>query len=116
MRIAAPLLCLVLGACAGIALPTAEPPAPQAASAPPPPAASPPAGRAASSAGGARGGAATAAARAPAEPVDPGADPLTQARADCWMKVEGQKSLRGIDQRIAYVDKCVTDQMKNVPQ
>lgn len=36
-----------------------------------------------------------------------------QARAQCWMKVESQKNLRGIDQRIAYVEKCVNDQVKN---
>ena len=36
-----------------------------------------------------------------------------QARAQCWMKVESQKNLRGIDQRIAYVDKCVNEQVKN---
>jgi hypothetical protein len=37
---------------------------------------------------------------------------VQQARASCWMKVEGEKNLRGIDQRIAYVDKCVNEQVK----
>jgi hypothetical protein len=38
-----------------------------------------------------------------------------QARADCWMKVETQKALRGIDQRVAYVDRCVAEQIKDKP-
>src|SRR6185436_6079504 len=38
---------------------------------------------------------------------------VQQARAACWMKVESEKNLRGIDQRIAYVEKCVNDQVKN---
>jgi hypothetical protein len=113
------LLCVSLGACAGVSLPNAEAPPAVApvASAPPAPAATPPqrSGRTATSgtSGGARGGSVTAAARAePAEPVDPGADPLTQARSECWMKVETNKGMRGIDQRVAFVDKCVADRMK----
>jgi hypothetical protein len=78
-------------------------------------AAGPPVGRSPGSGGGARGGAVTAAARGGGEPVEPGADPLTQARADCWMKVEGQKALRAIDQRVTFVDKCVAEQMKAKP-
>jgi hypothetical protein len=31
------------------------------------------------------------------------------------MKVEQQKSLRDIDRRIAFVDKCVADEMKTRP-
>ena len=38
---------------------------------------------------------------------------VQQARAACWMKVESEKNLRGIDQRIAYVEKCVNEQVKN---
>ncbi|MEA2980872.1 MAG: hypothetical protein QOF09_2695, partial [Alphaproteobacteria bacterium] len=62
---------------------------------------------------GPRGGAVTAAAQA--EPVEPAPDPLMQARADCWMAVEGKKEMRGIDQRIAFVDKCVAGKMKGKP-
>jgi hypothetical protein len=29
------------------------------------------------------------------------------------MKVESEKNLRGIDQRIAYVEKCVNNQVKS---
>jgi hypothetical protein len=47
---------------------------------------------------------------APAAALDPVL--LTQARVDCWMKVEQQKRLRDIDRRIAFVDKCVADAMK----
>ena len=69
---------------------------------------------AAGSAGGPRGGGATAAARGEPEEVPP--DPVIQARTDCWMAVEHQKDLRGLDQRIAYVDKCVADQKKSQPK
>ena len=81
------------------------------------PAASPAARRRASSGvgGGARGGATTASARGDGEPGEVRPDPLTQARADCWMKVETQKGLRGIDQRSAFVDKCVAEQLKSKP-
>jgi len=103
------LLCLPLAACAAggfpggsfpVAAPAPETPAPVAAS----PSSS--------------GGATTAAARAAADPdaPNPTDDPVIQARADCWMKVERDKGLRGIDQRSAFVDKCVADQMKNGPK
>lgn len=127
MRAAILPLCLLLSACAGGKLP-GEQPAPQAASMAPTPAgapagnpsvvAGPPPVRAAGSGGGARGGASTAAARAEVDPdaPNPGPDPVTQARADCWMAVEHQKALRGIDQRITYVDKCVADQLKAKPK
>lgn len=38
-------------------------------------------------------------------------DPVLYARAQCWIKVEQQKALKGIDQRIAFVDKCVADRL-----
>ena len=38
---------------------------------------------------------------------------VQQARSTCWMKVESEKNLRGIDQRIAYVEQCVAAQVKN---
>ena len=60
-----------------------------------------------------RGGATTASARS--EPVEVRPDALTQARADCWMKVETQRGLRSIDQRTAFVDKCVAEQLKAKP-
>ena len=68
---------------------------------------------------GPRGGASTAA-RAPApstatednpDAPTPTGDPLTQARADCWMKTEKLK-MRDIDARAAFVDKCVNEVMK----
>src|SRR5262245_42807509 len=40
---------------------------------------------------------------------------VQQARATCWMKVESEKNLRGIDQRVAYVEKCVSEHVKNRP-
>ncbi len=113
LRVAMLTLCLGLAACAGSNTMSETPPfapaASPAASTPP----NPSPARSAGPAGGARGGAATAAARG--EPVEVPPDPVMQARADCWMKVETQKALRGIDQRVAYVDKCVADQMKGKP-
>jgi hypothetical protein len=46
-------------------------------------------------------------------PEGSAAERVQQARAACWMKVESEKNLRGIDQRIAYVEKCVSEQAKS---
>ena len=107
MRIATLLLCLSLAACAGITLPSEPPPrdiaiTPAAASAP---IVSAPI---------------AAVATAPAERVvaapqtsamsDP--ERLQQARVDCWAKVERQGRVRDIDRRIAFVDKCLADELK----
>ena len=116
MRVVSLLLCLVLAGCLATGdqpAPNAAAPAPAAIAAAPPPPPSP-ARNAAGSAGGPRGGASTAAARGEPEEVPP--DPVIQARTDCWMAVEHQKGLRSLDQRIAYVDKCVADQMKSQPK
>ena len=115
MRVVSLLWCLVLAGC----LATGDQPAPATVAAPPPgaTAAAPPSPAArgpTSSSGGPRGGATTASARSEPEEVPP--DPVIQARTDCWMAVEHQKNLRGLDQRIAYVDKCVADQMKSQPK
>src|SRR5215213_8826841 len=109
MRIVSLLWCLVLAGCLATgdqSTPNAAAPAPAsiAAAAPSPPS---PARSSSGSAGGPRGGATTAAARGEPEEVPP--DPVIQARTDCWMAVEHQKGLKGLDQRIAYVDKCVAD-------
>ena len=40
------------------------------------------------------------------------ADRTVKARAQCWAKVEHEKNLRGIDQRVAYVDQCVSAQLR----
>ncbi len=119
MRIAALLPCLLLTAC----LATGEQPAPQAsavAAAPAPePAAAAAKPRPSGTRGGgsaAGGGATTSAARAaPSAAPDDRKDPLTQARVDCWMKVEHEKGVRDIDRRIAFVDKCVAEAMKRKP-
>jgi hypothetical protein len=50
----------------------------------------------------------------PPEVAEP--DPLTQARADCWMKVESQKAKLNIDQRAAFVDRCVSNATKGKGQ
>ena len=52
-------------------------------------------------------------AAAPAPP--PPQEPMTpeKAKADCWMKYEGDKKVKNIDQRLALVEKCVDDTMRN---
>jgi hypothetical protein len=112
MRVATLLLCLTLAACAGAGgkLP-GEQPVPEAAIAPAATGAPMPAPAPANApAAGARSAARSAPAPSPA--AAPGPDVLTQARVDCWMKVEHQKGLRDIDRRIAFVDKCVADAVK----
>jgi hypothetical protein len=114
MRVLSLLPCLALAACMLTGEEAAT--APEAASAPALSAAtSPSAARSAGGGGGARGGATTASARGDGEPVEVRPDVLTQARVDCWMKVESQKGLRAIDQRSAFVDKCVADELKSKP-
>jgi len=117
MRVMALLLCFLLAGC----LATGDQPAPQAAApapaataaAPPSPPPPSPARSSAGSAGGPRGGATTAAARG--EPEEPPPDPVIQARTDCWMAVEHAKGVRDLDQRIAFVDKCVAEKTKSKP-
>jgi hypothetical protein len=52
-------------------------------------------------------------AAAPAAP--PPSEPLTpeKAKADCWMKFEGDKKIKNIDQRLALVEKCVDETTRN---
>ena len=52
--------------------------------------------------------AAPAPAAAPHEPMTP-----EKAKADCWMKYEGDKKIKSIDQRLSLVEKCVDDTMRN---
>jgi len=57
------------------------------------------------------------AARAPqqsAAPAPAPQQPLTpeKAKADCWMKSEGDKKIKNIDQRLSLVEKCVDDTMR----
>jgi len=49
----------------------------------------------------------TAAAPAPQEPLTP-----EKAKADCWMKYEGDKKIKNIDQRLSLVEKCVDEMMR----
>jgi len=35
-----------------------------------------------------------------------------KAKADCWMKYEGDKKIKNIDQRLSLVEKCVDDTMR----
>ena len=50
---------------------------------------------------------------APAAPP-PKAAALTpeEAKAQCWMKYEGDKKVKNIDQRLTLVEKCVDDTMR----
>jgi len=123
MRPVALLLCLGLAACAGGKIPGEQPaPLAFAASAQAAPHEAAAAAPQSTTGAGARGGTTTAAARArtpapstatednPDAPT-PTEDPLTQARADCWMRTEKLK-IRDIDARASFVDKCVKEVMK----
>lgn len=60
----------------------------------------------------------TAAAPAP----EPPKGPMTpeKIKAECWMKYEGDKKIKNIDQRLALVEKCVDEtrgnQLTQMPQ
>jgi len=45
---------------------------------------------------------------APQEPMTP-----EKAKANCWMKYEGDKKIKNIDQRLSLVEKCVDDTMRS---
>jgi uncharacterized lipoprotein YajG len=51
--------------------------------------------------------AAQAAAPPPKAALTPG-----EAKAQCWMKYEGDKKVKNIDQRLTLVEKCVDDTMR----
>jgi len=96
MRFATLLVCLSLTACAGAKFPGSDDQASSISSYLPSAIAAP-----------------SDQAAASLDPPEGSAAERTQkARAQCWMKVEHEKNLRGIDQRIAYVDKCVTAQLR----
>ena len=48
-------------------------------------------------------------------PPPPPQEPLTpeKAKADCWMKYEGDKKIKNIDQRLSLVEKCVDDTLRS---
>jgi len=48
-----------------------------------------------------------AAAAPPQEPMTP-----EKAKADCWMKFEGDKKIKNLDQRLSLVEKCVDDTLR----
>jgi hypothetical protein len=96
MRAATLLVCLLLTACAGSKLPGSDDSVSSISSYLPSVTASP-SGQGASSL---------------EPPAGSTAERTQKARAQCWMKVETEKNLRGIDQRIAYVEKCVTAQVQ----
>jgi ABC-type phosphate transport system substrate-binding protein len=94
-RLATLLVCLLLTACAGAKFPGDD--SMSSISSYLPSVTAAPTGQGASSLDPAEGSA---------------AERAQKARAQCWMKVEHEKNLRGIDQRIAYVEKCVTAQVR----
>jgi ABC-type glycerol-3-phosphate transport system substrate-binding protein len=54
------------------------------------------------------------AAQTPAASAPTPQEPLTpeKAKADCWMKYEGDKKVKNIDQRLVLVEKCVDETMR----
>jgi hypothetical protein len=95
MRVATLLVCLLLTACAGAKLPGDD--SVWSISSYLPSVTAAPTGQGATSLDPPEGSA---------------AERAQKARAQCWMKVEHEKNLRGIDQRIGYVEKCVTAQVR----
>ena len=92
MRVLVLLMCVALAGCAGG--PTAgETPSNMAAAAPP-------------------AGAPASATAAPTPRAPRTAQDVTEAKVICWGKVEREKRIKTIDQRIAFVDKCVADQLR----
>ena len=53
-----------------------------------------------------------ATATAPATPAPKGAMTPEEAKTQCWMKYEGDKKIKNIDQRLSLVEKCVDDTMR----
>lgn len=51
------------------------------------------------------------AAQAPAPPPK-GALTPEEAKTQCWMKYEGDKKIKNIDQRLGLVEKCVDETMR----
>jgi hypothetical protein len=41
-----------------------------------------------------------------------GSAELAQAKAECWMKFEGDKKIKNLDQRLSLVEKCVDDTLR----
>jgi len=58
---------------------------------------------------------AAAPAAVPPAPKQTMQEAMQQARAECWMKTEGDKTARDIDRRVKLVEKCVDDKMKAQP-
>jgi hypothetical protein len=52
---------------------------------------------------------------APPPPAQQAAATPEKIKADCWMKYEEDKKVKNIDQRLALVEKCVTDTGRNQP-
>ena len=49
---------------------------------------------------------------APAAPPPKGALTPEEAKTQCWMKYEGDKKIKNIDQRLSLVEKCVDETMR----
>jgi hypothetical protein len=92
MRVLVLLMCVALAACGTTSGEKPSDMAAAPAAAPPPP------------------GAPAAAAPAPRAPRT--AQDATEAKVICWGKVEREKRIKTIDQRIAFVDKCVAEQLR----
>ena len=56
--------------------------------------------------------AAPSGAAGPAAPAQRSVRDATEAKVICWGKVEREKRIRNIDQRIAFVDKCVAEELR----
>jgi hypothetical protein len=48
----------------------------------------------------------------PATPAPKGAMTPEEAKTQCWMKYEGDKKVKNIDQRLVLVEKCVDETLR----
>jgi len=40
---------------------------------------------------------------------------VEQARTECWMRYEGPKQVKNLDEKMKLVDKCIDEKMKLLP-
>ena len=47
---------------------------------------------------------------------EPTPNTAEEAKTQCWMRYEGKSAPRDLDKRMALVDKCIEEKMKQLPR
>jgi hypothetical protein len=47
---------------------------------------------------------------------EPAPNTAEEAKTQCWMRYENKTAPRDLDQRLALVDKCIEEKMKQLPR